>query len=165
MRFWHFKCYILKLNIFFLFTQEIYSNSFWKYTILTEICRSYLIKAIICYISNRLERWVTFCCCTIIVMLCETHILEPQNVGLYTLRGGGRRSEKVYCLYTHENVDIFGWPLSISLHHVDLAFSLFLLLFSFLEGGGCRGRGPEPPCRAGMVLIIWNNLNLSVNIE
>ncbi len=29
-----------------------------------------------------------------------------------TLRGeGGRESEKVYCLYTHENVDIFGWPL------------------------------------------------------
>ncbi len=21
-------------------------------------------------------------------------------------------SEEVYCLYTHENVDIFGWPLS-----------------------------------------------------
>ncbi len=26
--------------------------------------------------------------------------------------GGGGGSEKVYCLYTHENVDIFGWPLS-----------------------------------------------------
>ncbi len=25
--------------------------------------------------------------------------------------GGGGGSEKVYCLYTHENVDIFGWPL------------------------------------------------------
>ncbi len=24
----------------------------------------------------------------------------------------GRGSEKVYCLYTHENADIFGWPLS-----------------------------------------------------
>ncbi len=40
----------------------------------------------------------------------ETHILETKNVGLYTLKGGGRGSEKVYCLYTHENVDIFGWP-------------------------------------------------------
>ncbi len=41
----------------------------------------------------------------------ETHILETKNVGLYTWREGGRGSEKVYCLYTHENVDIFGWPL------------------------------------------------------
>ncbi len=41
----------------------------------------------------------------------ETHILETKNVGLYTWRGGGRGSEKVYFLYTHENVDIFGWPL------------------------------------------------------
>ncbi len=41
----------------------------------------------------------------------ETHILETKNVGLYTWRGGGRGSEKVYCFYTHENVDIFGWPL------------------------------------------------------
>ncbi len=47
--------------------------------------------------------------------MCETHILETKNVGLYTWRGGGGRvSEKVYCLYTHENVDIFGWPLSPS---------------------------------------------------
>ncbi len=29
-----------------------------------------------------------------------------------TLGGeGGGGSEKVYCLYTHENVDILGWPL------------------------------------------------------
>ncbi len=41
----------------------------------------------------------------------ETHLLVTKNVGLYTWRGGGRVSEKVYCLYTHENVDIFGWPL------------------------------------------------------
>ncbi len=40
----------------------------------------------------------------------ETHILETKNVGLYTWRGGGRGSEKVYCVYTHENVDIFGRP-------------------------------------------------------
>ncbi len=45
----------------------------------------------------------------------ETHILETKNVGLYTWRGGGRGSEKVYRLYTHENVDIFGWPLSLIL--------------------------------------------------
>ncbi len=44
--------------------------------------------------------------------MCETHILETKNVGLYTWRGGGRGSEKVYCLYNHENVDIFGWPIS-----------------------------------------------------
>ncbi len=41
----------------------------------------------------------------------ETHILETKNVGLYIWRGGGGVSEKVYCLYTHENVDIFGGPL------------------------------------------------------
>ncbi len=29
-----------------------------------------------------------------------------------TLGGEGEGHEKVYCLYTHENVDIFGWPLS-----------------------------------------------------
>ncbi len=43
----------------------------------------------------------------------ETHILETKNVGLYTWRGGGRGSEKVYCLYTHKNFDIFGWPVII----------------------------------------------------
>ncbi len=43
----------------------------------------------------------------------ETHILETKNVGLYTWRGGGRGSEKVYCLYTLENVYIFGKPLSM----------------------------------------------------
>ncbi len=26
---------------------------------------------------------------------------------------GGRGSQKVYGLYTHENVDIYGWPLMI----------------------------------------------------
>ncbi len=45
-------------------------------------------------------------------MLRKTLALEPKNVVLYTLEGGGRGSEKVYCLYTHENVDIFGRPLS-----------------------------------------------------
>ncbi len=43
--------------------------------------------------------------------MSETHILETKEVGLYNWRGEGRGSEKVYCLYTHENVDIFGWPL------------------------------------------------------
>ncbi len=38
-------------------------------------------------------------------MLRETHIVEPKN-------GRGVVSEKVYCLYNHENVDIFGWPLT-----------------------------------------------------
>ncbi len=56
--------------------------------------------------------------------MSETHILETKNVGLYTWRGGGRGSEKVYCFYTHENVDIFGWPLSYS--HM---FSKFLYNF------------------------------------
>ncbi len=41
-------------------------------------------------------------------MLRETHILEPQNVGLYTWREGGLKK-----VYTHENVNIFGWPLNI----------------------------------------------------
>ncbi len=27
---------------------------------------------------------VNFCCCTMIIMLSETHIFEPQNVGLHT---------------------------------------------------------------------------------
>ncbi len=45
--------------------------------------------------------------------MCETHILEPKNVGLYTWRRRGRGYEKVYCLYTHQNVDIFGRPLTI----------------------------------------------------
>ncbi len=54
---------------------------------------------------------VNVCCCTLIVILHETHIFKPKNVGMYIWRVGGRRSEKVYCMYTHENVDIFGWPL------------------------------------------------------
>ncbi len=41
----------------------------------------------------------------------KPHILETKNVGLYTWRRGGRGQKKVYCMYTHENVDIFGWPL------------------------------------------------------
>ncbi len=49
----------------------------------------------------------------------ETHILETKNVGLYAWRGRGRGSEKVYCLYTHENVDIFGWPLTLQVFTID----------------------------------------------
>ncbi len=45
-------------------------------------------------------------------MLHETHIVESKNVGLYTWRERGSESEKVNCLYTHENVDIFGWSLN-----------------------------------------------------
>ncbi len=39
-----------------------------------------------------------------------------------TLGGeGGRGSEKVYCLYTHENVDIFGWTLTyIYTQHIQI---------------------------------------------
>ncbi len=55
---------------------------------------------------------VNFSCCTINVVLRDTLVLEPQNVGQYSLGGGRRGSEKVYCLYTLENVDIFEWPLS-----------------------------------------------------
>ncbi len=46
-------------------------------------------------------------------MLCETFVLEPQNVSLYILGGGGKGSENVYCVHTHEHVDIFGCPLSM----------------------------------------------------
>ncbi len=53
----------------------------------------------------------------------ETHILETKNVGLYTWRGGGRGCEKVYCLYTHENVDIFGWHLTYYTTVVHLIFN------------------------------------------
>ncbi len=34
-----------------------------------------------------------------------------------TLYWWGRGSQKVYGLYTHENVDIYGWPLSIRQRH------------------------------------------------
>ncbi len=53
-----------------------------------------------------------FFCCTINVVLHDILVLEPQNVGLYTLGEGERGSVKVYCLYTHENVDIYGGPLN-----------------------------------------------------
>ncbi len=36
-----------------------------------------------------------------------------KNVDVYSFLGG-RGSQKVYGLYTHENVDIYGWPLRIS---------------------------------------------------
>ncbi len=38
--------------------------------------------------------------------------------------GGGRGSEKVFCLYTHEKVDIFGWPLN---EIIDVIFIHILL--------------------------------------
>ncbi len=64
-------------------------------------------------------------------MLHETHILELKNIGLYTWQGGGRWSEKVYCLYTHENVDSFGLPLircqtSLNLVYCDAILDLFI---------------------------------------
>ncbi len=68
--------------------------------------------------QSRLARMVNVCCCIIIVMLLETHILGPTNVGLYTLRGGGRGSKKVYCLYTHEHVDIRGWSLICTMYYI-----------------------------------------------
>ncbi len=46
----------------------------------------------------------------------ETHILQTKNVGLYPWRGGGRGSEKLYCLYTNEKVDISGWPFMVVSH-------------------------------------------------
>ncbi len=66
-------------------------------------------------------------------MLRETHCVEPKNVGLYTWRGGGRRSVKVYCLYTHENVDIFGWPLSSRLNFANVTTALRALNINYLE--------------------------------
>ncbi len=33
---------------------------------------------------------------------------HSKNVDVYSF--GGRGSQKVYGLYTHENVDIYGWP-------------------------------------------------------
>ncbi len=60
----------------------------------------------------------------------ETHILETKNVGLNTWRGGGRGSEKVYCFYTHENVDIFGWPL-IVLTKGDIKVSYRCILITY----------------------------------
>ncbi len=50
-------------------------------------------------------------------MLRETDIVESKHFGLYTWRGGWKGSEKVYCLYTHENFDIFRWPLIKILKH------------------------------------------------
>ncbi len=57
----------------------------------------------------------------------ETHILETKNVGLYPSRGGGRGFEKVYCLYTHENVDIFGLNIN---HKLIKCLLHFLILTS-----------------------------------
>ncbi len=51
------------------------------------------------------------------------------------LRGeGGGGSEKVYCLYTHENVDIFGWSLSESYDYKWLQV--------YNGGGGGGGKLP-----------------------
>ncbi len=38
--------------------------------------------------------------------------LALKNVDVYSFFGGGRVSQKVYDLYTHENVDIYGRPHS-----------------------------------------------------
>ncbi len=45
-------------------------------------------------------------------MLCMKLIFWKPKCWSVHLEGRGRVSEKVYCLHTHENVDIFGWPLS-----------------------------------------------------
>ncbi len=55
------------------------------------------------------------------------------------LLGGEEGSQKVYGLYTPENVDIYGWPLtdfnhfvsifSLIFNPIDLHFSLILNLF------------------------------------
>ncbi len=40
--------------------------------------------------------------------------MAPKNVDMYSFFGGGERgSQKVYGLYNHENVDIYGRPLSL----------------------------------------------------
>ncbi len=39
----------------------------------------------------------------------------------------GEGSENVYCLYTHENIDIFGWPL--------IFLETLLLILSMLVNG------------------------------
>ncbi len=45
-------------------------------------------------------------------MLCVKPIFWKPKMLVCTLVGEWEGFEKVYCLYTHENVDIFGWPLS-----------------------------------------------------
>ncbi len=52
------------------------------------------------------------------------------NPGSVHFRGKG--SEKIYCLYTHENVDIFGWLLNrnVTYHIFDFLFkNIFLDIY------------------------------------
>ncbi len=44
-------------------------------------------------------------------LLFSWGVLALKNVDVYSLLEG-RGSQKVYGLYNHENVDIYGWPLN-----------------------------------------------------
>ncbi len=99
--------------LFFVPTRNIFKLNLKVYNInwnLQIIILSQTYPAITCYISNWLKIRVNFCCCTINVMR-ETHIFGTQKCWSVHLEGRG--SEKVYCLYNHEHVDILGWPLII----------------------------------------------------
>ncbi len=51
-------------------------------------------------------------------------IFGTQKMLMCTLWGRGRGSQKVYGLYTRENVDIYGWPLTYEEFEILLLFHL-----------------------------------------
>ncbi len=57
---------------------------------------------------------------------------NPKYLSVH-FRGVGRGEEKVYCLYTHENVDIFEWPLSVLLNDLIMchAFLTDLTIYHY----------------------------------
>ncbi len=73
-----------------------------------SILLSVLLRLNIIYNQFTIQWEIVNYYCTINVELGETLVSEHKNVGLYILGGGGRGSEKVYCLYTCGNVDICG---------------------------------------------------------
>ncbi len=47
--------------------------------------------------------------------MCETHILEPKNVGLYTWQGGGSGYEKMYFCTLMKMLTLLDGPLANAL--------------------------------------------------
>ncbi len=88
------------------------------------------------FFSRLLTFWPNF-------LLFSWGFLALKNVDVYSIFGRGEGSQKVYGLYTHENVDIYGWLLSllkihklfitINKHLVVLCLLKYLLIFIFWQ--------------------------------
>ncbi len=50
---------------------------------------------------------------------------HSKNVDMYSFFWEGKGSQKVYGLYNHQNVDIYGWPLRL-FHYIAIKIMAYL---------------------------------------